>query len=108
MRVAKPTLCKGTADQTAAVGAGKNPGTRPTRRLERQPEQASAGSKVRPGPRAPDPTSNPPAPRGCSGQNHYEHSPWHLPEAGSGFQAPQRPTTGESASAAPPRAAVRC
>src|SRR5882724_2438407 len=78
MRVAKPTLCKGTADQTVAVGAGKNPGTRPTRRLERQPEQASAGSKVRPGPRAPGPTSNPPAPRGCSGQNHYGHSPWHL------------------------------
>src|SRR5581483_6039304 len=69
---------KGTADQTAEVSARKNPGTRPTTRLERQPEQASAGSKVRPGPRAPDPTSYPPTPRGCSGQDHYQQSPWHL------------------------------
>src|SRR5439155_7967792 len=60
----RPGVCRGTDDQTARVGARKNPGTRPTKRLARQPEQASAGSKVRPGPRAPDPTSYPPPPRG--------------------------------------------
>ena len=61
----RPSLCERHSRSNRLVGAGKNPGTRPTRRLERQPEQASAGSKVRPGPRAPDPTSYPPAPRGC-------------------------------------------